>query len=102
MARIDSILSIVVAQGANELRVGTDREPKMFAWGAPKRLSIPKTSESVLRELLGDILSPSQDEILGTSGQVDLEYGAPVGSFSVTLARREDGGTAATFLLKET
>ena len=76
MARIDSILSIVVKQGANELRVGADREPKMLAGGVPRRLSIPKTSESTLRELLGDILSPARDESLRADGRVELVYEA--------------------------
>ena len=36
MARIDSLLAIVNQQAANELRMGTDREPKMLAQGAAK------------------------------------------------------------------
>src|SRR5690348_16751863 len=55
MARIDRILSLVADQGANELRLGTDREPKMLAYGATKRLSLPTTSEDMLRDLLGEI-----------------------------------------------
>src|SRR5437868_1300194 len=99
MARIDSILSIVVRQGADELRVGADREPKMLASGTPKRLSIPKTSEATLRELLGDILSPERDEVLRAGGRVELVYdAASLGSFSVTLSREDEGGLAATFV----
>ncbi|MFO0674562.1 MAG: hypothetical protein U0235_33940 [Polyangiaceae bacterium] len=55
MARVDSILSIVLSQGANELRVGTDREPKMLAHGSPKRFNMPATDEVTLRELLGEL-----------------------------------------------
>src|SRR5580698_9199022 len=55
MARVDSILSILVHQGANELRLGTDREPRLLAHGAARRLSIPVTPEETLRELLGEI-----------------------------------------------
>ena len=62
MARIDSLLAIVVQQGANELRVGTDREPKMLAHGAVKRLSMPETNEETLRELLGDLLTPAREQ----------------------------------------
>src|SRR4051812_33893884 len=103
MARIDSILSIVLRQGANELRVGADREPKMLANGTPKRLSIPKTSEMTLRELLGDILSPERDELLRAGGRLELTYeAAGLGSFSVTLTRQDEGGPAATFVLAGT
>ena len=31
MARIDSLLTLIDRQGANELRLGSDREPQMFA-----------------------------------------------------------------------
>ena len=54
MARIDSLLAIVSQQAANELRMGTDREPKMLANGAVKRLSMPTTTEETLRDLLGE------------------------------------------------
>ena len=52
MARIDSILAMLTAQGANELRVGTDREPKIFAFGNPKRLSMPATNASMSEKVL--------------------------------------------------
>ena len=64
MARIDSLFAIVVQQGANELRVGSDREPKMLAHGTAKRLQMPVTTEETLRELLGDILSPAREQTL--------------------------------------
>lgn len=61
MARVDSLLSILVQQGANELRLGTDREPKMLAFGTPKRLAIPSTPADMLRELLGEILTGERE-----------------------------------------
>ncbi len=99
MARIDSILSIVRQQGANELRVGTDREPKMLADGVPKRLSIPATPEDILRELLGDILSAERAETLRTRGRVTATYDAGgLGTFHVTIVSREGGGFDAVFV----
>ena len=62
MAAIDSLLNLVDRQGANELRVGTDREPQMFADGAQKRLVIPKTTMETLRELLGELLSADREK----------------------------------------
>ncbi|MBX3191863.1 MAG: PilT/PilU family type 4a pilus ATPase [Labilithrix sp.] len=92
MARIDRILSIVLDQGANELRLGTDREPKMLAYGAVKRLSIPLTNEDTLRDLLGDILTPEREEAMRARGRVDATYDAgELGAYQVTLTSRADG-----------
>ncbi|MEO8800930.1 MAG: ATPase, T2SS/T4P/T4SS family, partial [Polyangiaceae bacterium] len=90
MARIDSILGIVSQQNANELRVGTDREPKMFAFGTPKRLAMPATDEDTLRNLLGELLTPEREEQMKTKGRVELTYDATgFGQFHVTIARRD-------------
>ena len=92
MARIDRILSIVTDQGANELRVGTDREPKMLAYGALKKLSIPMTTEETLRDLLGDVLTTEREEALAARGRVELSYDAgALGTFQVTMTKRADG-----------
>jgi twitching motility protein PilT len=99
MARIDSLLSILVQQSANELRLGTDREPKMLAFGTPKRLAIPPTSEQTLRELLGEILTPEREEAARAKGRVELSYEVPaLGAFQVKLSARTDGGFDAVFL----
>jgi twitching motility protein PilT len=98
MARIDSILSIVVQQGATELRVGTDREPKMFARGTPKRLAIPVTPDDMLRHLMGDLFSPEREAAVTERGRVDFAYDAgPLGTFQVTITGRE-GGFDAIFV----
>lgn len=99
MARIDSILSIVCQQACNELRVGTDREPKMLAQGAAKRLHLPATSESMLRDLLGEILAPEREEALNEKGRVETTYTMEGGaSFRVTVTARAGGGFDAVFL----
>ena len=98
MARIDRILSIVADQGANELRVGTDREPKMLAYGAVKKLSIPSTSEEMLRDLLGEILAPDREEAMRARGRVDVVYEAGgLGAYQVSLTSRADHGFDAVF-----
>jgi twitching motility protein PilT len=98
MARIDRILAIVLEQGANELRVGTDREPVMLAYGARKKLSLPKTPDDMLRDLLGDLLSPENESALRASGRLEIDYDAgELGHFRTTLVAR-DGGIDATFV----
>jgi twitching motility protein PilT len=99
MARVDSILSILLHQGANELRLGTDREPRLLANGAAKRLSIPVTPEETLRELLGEILDPEREQALRTRGRLDVSYeAAGLGAFQVRLAVRAEGGFDAVFV----
>ncbi|WP_394832439.1 PilT/PilU family type 4a pilus ATPase [Pendulispora rubella] len=99
MARIDSILAVVVQQGANELRVGTDREPKMLAYGTAKRFHMVSTSEQELRELLGEILSDERSEALRSARRLDVSYEAgELGRFRVTFTGRQDGGFDAVFL----
>ena len=99
MARIDSLLAIVVGQEANELRLGSDREPKMFAQGVPKKLNVPAMAEQTIRELLGDILSPERAATLETRRTVDVTHEAgALGTFHVTLTSREGGGLDVLFL----
>jgi twitching motility protein PilT len=89
MARIDSLLSLVDQQGANELRLGADREPLMFAEGTPKRLTMPRTSMDTLRELLGELLAGEHERLLMEQGQVQFVHETPAsGRFRVTLVRR--------------
>ena len=95
MARIDSLLNLVDRQGANELRLGADREPQMFAEGTPKRLTMPKTSMETLRELLGDLLGEDRERTLVEQGQVQFVHDTPSsGSFRVTLTRRGPASAA--------
>jgi twitching motility protein PilT len=95
MARIDSILSLLDRQGANELRLGSDREPQMFADGAQKRLFMPKTPTDTLRELLGELLPPERENLLLEQGHVQIVYEAPsLGPFRVSMTRRGPQGGA--------
>jgi hypothetical protein len=99
MARIDSLLAIVVDQGANELRLGSDREPKMFAHGTPKKLHLPMMPEQTIRELLGDILSTPRAASLAARRPVEVTHEAgALGTFQVTLTLREGGGLDVLFL----
>jgi twitching motility protein PilT len=92
MARVDSLLSILAQQGANELRLGTGKEPKMLAFGNAKRLSIPTTPEDTLRELLGEILTPDREQAMRSHGRVEVRYEAQeLGGFQVKLSARPGG-----------
>jgi twitching motility protein PilT len=92
MARIDSLLSIVLDQGANELRIGTNREPKMLAYGAAKRLNIPAMGDDMVRELMGEILSAEREANLRAKGRLETPYASDkLGAFQVTMTVRPDG-----------
>ncbi len=96
MARIDSILSIVLQQGADELRIGTDKAPRMLAGGVAKRLALPATPDDMLRHLLGPLLTPEREEQLRAFARVELTYVAEsLGTFAVTLTRRTGEATMA-------
>lgn len=102
MARIDGLLRLVIQQGADELQLLVEREPKMFARGAPKRLSVPATSEETLRILLGDILSPEREQELNANGHAETTYeAAGLGLFQVKLKLASTGGFQVTFLHAE-
>jgi len=98
MARIDSILRLVKQQGADELHVGVNREPRMLARGTPMRLSIPATSEETLRSLLDELLSPDRERELREHGSLELNYDAgALGVFRVVLDALPAGGFSAVF-----
>src|ERR1043165_9297373 len=92
VARIDGLLRLVIQQGADELRLIVEREPKMYARGQPKRLSVPATSEETLRILLGDILSPEVESELDAQGRANTAYeAAGLGLFRVKFKLAETG-----------
>ncbi len=97
MARIDRILMLVKDQAANELRMGTGAEPKMLAYGAPKRLSMATTDEDSLRDLLGELLTPEREAAM-RGGRVDFVHQAEgAGTHQVALTGRT-GGFDVVFL----
>ncbi|MBX3233738.1 MAG: PilT/PilU family type 4a pilus ATPase [Labilithrix sp.] len=92
MAKIDRLLSLVLDQGANELRLGTDREPRMLAYGSAKRLALPSMDAETVRDLLGDVLTPERQEALEQRGRVEGGYeAAGLGTFAVSFTSRADG-----------
>jgi twitching motility protein PilT len=110
VARIDSLLSIVLDQNANELRLGVDREPRMLASGVPRRLSLPATPEDTLRELLAGLFDEAQEQALWSGATPRPASHAPIartyetpalGRFAVTATPRDGGGFDVVFLRQD-
>ena len=57
MNALDSLLRMVAAQQADELRLGVGRSPLVLTLGVPKNLTLAETGEQVLRQMLGSLLS---------------------------------------------
>lgn len=101
MPHVDSLLTLATREGANELRIGTDRAPQMFAMGAPKRLSIPKTSADTVRHLLGELLSADVQGRLKSDGRAAISHEvAGIGLFQVMLTARADSGELDVVFLR--
>lgn len=103
LAPVDSILRILIQEGADELRLGIGKAPRLLARGAAKRFHLPETNEEMMRHLLGDLLTTERQFALRHDGRVDFVYAAAkTGTFKVTLVARagEPDALAATFLLQ--
>jgi twitching motility protein PilT len=83
---------MMLANGADELRIGTDLPPKMYKRGAPVRLSIPATDDGMMRHLLGELW----DDKLQSGQKTAFSYSSEVGTFAATMSARENG-VDATF-----
>jgi twitching motility protein PilT len=98
MPGVDQILSFIVQQGADELRLGTDDEPQAFAQGVRRHFTMAKTPDAVLRHLLGDVLSKDRESLLVKQPLLRFSYEARgVGTFDVALEARKTGGLNVTF-----
>jgi len=64
MNALHSLLKMVVAQQADELRLGVERAPVVLTGGVPKNLTLAETGERVLRQMLGSLLSPQAEASL--------------------------------------
>lgn len=100
MAAVDSLLNLASREGADEVRLGSDRAPAMFAAGTPKRLSMPKTPDDMLRHLLGPILSDEVRARLASGAKADTTHEVPgLGAFRVVIGARESGGLDVVFTI---
>ncbi len=93
MAQVDSLLRVIAALGADELRLGSDRTPQALLGGTPKKLSAPATPAAELKLLLAEIVPAAAFTELDESGRVEAVHEAQgLGAFSVRItARRHEG-----------
>ena len=99
MAGVDSLLRMLTQYAADELRLGTDEAPRMFQRGSPVRLSIPPTSDEMLRHLVQPLLTAEREAELSAAGRLELPY-TPEGGverFAVTFQRRGGAGASLAF-----
>jgi len=100
MPQLDSLLSLVGQQGANELRLGSDRAPAMFAQGVPKKLTIPPTSTETLRELFGELLDDNKVLQLERLGRIEFSHHtSKAGGFQITMTKRPGAALAFDVIL---
>lgn len=93
MLHVDSLLQLAKKQGADEVRLGTDRAPAMFCAGAMKRLAIPSTSQETLVDLLGDLLAEARKSGLAVGREYAALHEVPgAGVFRVVIQARDAGG----------
>ena len=72
MNALVSLLRMVAAQQADELRLGVGRSPLVLTLGVPKNLTLAETGDQVLRQMLGSLLSED--------AQTNLARGLPFSS----------------------
>ena len=98
MPGVDQILSAIVQQGADELRLVTDEAPVVLARGAPRRFTMAATPDATLRQLLGELLSVERTRELDTTGHATFEHHAKgLGAFGVTFVLDAGRRLEATF-----
>jgi len=93
MNAIHSLLKMVVAQQADELRLGVERAPQVLTSGVPKNLTLAETGERVLRQMLGSLLSPEAEASLarGEPFAYAHDAGAGFGVYQVQFMPRPKG-----------
>jgi len=95
MTALHSLLKMVAAQQADELRLGVERAPVVLTSGVPKNLTLAETGERVLRQMLGSLLSPEIEASLarGEAHSFAHDAGEGFGVYQVQfLPRKHEAG----------
>ena len=88
MAGVDGLLRLAAQHDADELRLGSDEAPRMFKRGAPQRLSVPPTTDEMLRMLLEPLLTDELERVLRAQGHAEQPYTCEAGAYVVTFLSR--------------
>lgn len=90
MNALHSLLKMVAAQQADELRLGVGRAPLVLFQGVPKNLTLAETGDRVLRQMLGDLLSSEAEASLARGALFSASYdaGEPLGTYRVEFSPR--------------
>jgi len=95
MSALHSLLKMVAAQQADELRLGVERAPVVLTGGVPKNLTLAETGERVLRQMLGSLLSPEAEASMarGEAHSFAHDAGEGFGVYQVQfLPRKHEAG----------
>jgi twitching motility protein PilT len=92
MNALNSLLKMVAAQHADELRLGVERAPLVLLGGVAKNLTLAETGERVLRQMLGGLLSTEAEASLarGVAFSALYDAGDGLGVYQVVFAPRAD------------
>ena len=103
MNALQSLLKMVVAQQADELRLGVERAPLVLSGGVPKNLTLAETGERVLRQMLGPLLSAEAEASVARGATFNSIYdgGDSLGVYQVLFQprARPETGFDVTLLL---
>ena len=93
MSALVSLLRLVEAQQADELRLGVARAPLVLSQGVPKNLTLAETGEMVLRQMLGSLLSPEVEACLARGAPFSGPYdaGPALGLYRAAFSPRPQG-----------
>jgi twitching motility protein PilT len=92
MKVLDRLLKFAVQSGASDLHLTPTHEPTLRLHGTLRKLNAPPSPPTELEELLFEVLTTEQREILAEKKSIDLCYDLPgTGRFRVNIYRQRLG-----------
>ena len=96
MARIDAFLKLAVAQGCSDLHLAVGVPPMLRMHGDLLPIKFRDLGESELESYITEVLTQSQQKVLGQGNDIDFAYVTGEGGrFRVNVFRKETGIGAA-------
>lgn len=74
MARIDSLIRMLVGQEGDEIRLIIGREPALTKKGAPLRLFFPAVSDAMFEQLTAELLTPERRDACRATGRARFQH----------------------------